>query len=228
MDNNQPVNVSERLYRLLKNYWQVGVAFTVTIAFFLISKDHIKQMILTDPLQGATLLLLLIFTIVWFVAYIHATFNELEMLHGCNIEVAIGMSNWLPLFLILSIALCFGVLIAFIDDMLFYSIFAILLILFNSIGFVIVQRSIFVTAFSSKTIPQSIIEYYLYRPFLLHQLGMLSGFFLSLLFSVIFHYTQTASLKIVAPIIAIITILLGEYFVFHWRKIRDKLVLTGH
>jgi len=230
MSDNNKTNFSERFYRLLKNYWQVGVAFTVTIAFFLISKDHIKQLFISDLLQGAIVVLLLLFTIVWFVAYIHATFNELEMLYSCNIEAPISISNWFPLFLILVIAFCFGVLIAYITDILIYASFAILLIIFNATGFAIIQKSILVSFLPPKNINirKPIIEYYIGRPFLMHQLGMLTGFFIALIVSLIGHYEKMSTLKIVASCIAMMTIIMGESFVFCWRKRRDSSLVAGH
>ncbi len=225
--NDKPVRGMDRVYRLLRQYWQIGVGVSVTTAFFLISIDRIKNEIIAEPIQGALLVLLLIITTFWLIAYMHSTLRELEMLRDYAIAPTIGPSNWIPLLMILGIALCFGTLIAFVTNLLIYSFFAIVLIILNSTGFAMVQRAISAGVQDTErdqAVPIAIVEYYLYRPFLLHQTGMLVGFFVALVISLIAHYEQKTALRVLAALAIIITIILEEYILLRWRRWRDKRV----
>lgn len=225
VENREEVQVTNRVYRLLRQYWQIGVAVSVATALFLIRIDHIRDEIMAGPIQGVQLVLLLIITILWFVAYMHATLNELEMLRDYRIATTILTSNWVPLTIILLIALCFGALVAFATNLLIYSCFAMLLIIFNSIGFTMVQRAISTASQNAecgKAPPIALVEYYLYRPFMLHQMGMLIGFFAAFLLSLLAHYEHEMQLKMPAAFAVIVTILLGECVILRWRRLRDR------
>lgn len=225
VENTKPARVGDRVYRLLKQYWQIGVGFSVATAFFLISIDRIKNEFIAGPVQGALLVSLLIVTTLWFVAYLHATLNELEILRDYAITVKVVPSNWVPLLIILGIAVCFGTLIASVTNLLIYSGVAILLLIFDSVGFAMVQRAIsgaIQNRQHSQVVPIAIIEYYLYRPLLLHHMGMLLGFFVAFVISLISHYEHDTLLRVPAALAVITSILLGEYVMLRWRKQRDK------
>ena len=217
-------NTIARIYKLLRQYWQVGIAVTLGIAFFVGSFERLKSAFMTSPRYAAGLTVLLIVTIVWFVAYIHATLEELQILEELKISPVIDSSSWFPLALIVGIAVCFGVLVATIIYTTVYCVSSIVLMLFNGVGFFLVQKSVLSASLDPQSVvPQPVVEYYLFRPFLIHQMAMLAGFFVALICSIIAHFSGSSVANWMALLIPSGTIVTGEIVIYKWRKARSAL-----
>lgn len=227
VERKQQKEAGERVYRLLTQYWQVGVALMVTSAFFLVSLDKVRKELETNVVDGILVISLLIATTLWLLAYMHGTLDELEMLHDHSVGSTVKSISWYVLAVIVIIAVSFGALIAFVTEIIIYSCIAILVMLANCTGFAIVQRSVFLAGVEqggkeNNRVPAAIVQYYLYRPFLLHQVGVLLGFFLALTLGIMASYEQNPSLRRASEVTAIITICAGECVISRWRKSRDQ------
>jgi len=186
--------------------------------------EDVIDAITSSWIRGTSVMLLLAGTLLWFVAYLQATYGELEMLHKHGFTLGIRVWNWFPLLAIIILCICFAALFATINNVLFYSGFAIFLMIINASSFSVVQKVIYVATQDKhrvQRVPDAIADYYLGRLFLPHQVGMLVGFFVAFVVSLVAHYDQNGTLRFAAALIALATIAVGEVIVMRWRRRRD-------
>lgn len=196
----------------------------VALVLCLFSLEDVIDAITSSWIRGTSVMLLLAGTLLWFVAYLQATYGELEMLHKHGFTLGIRVWNWFPLLAIIILCICFAALFATINNVLFYSGFAIFLMIINASSFSVVQKVIYVATQDKhrvQRVPDAIADYYLGRLFLPHQVGMLVGFFVAFVVSLVAHYDQNGTLRFAAALIALATIAVGEVIVMRWRRRRD-------
>lgn len=219
----QNQHVGDQMFQLLRQYWVAGLSITTAIVLPLFPYGDFVTIILQGIYPAVVLVLLTLSTVIWFVSYVHATLHELMLLYKYNIVPAIPSSNWIPFALILFLAASFGVMIVNVTNPLIYTLVAIAFLMINVVGFTIVQISVARTSQTQKKTQsmEVIVEYYLFRPFVLHQMSVLCSFFVAFIFAGITKVQGNMSFATVSNIWAILTIFLCEFFVFRWRRSRD-------
>lgn len=228
MGNHTESNTAtEDLYQLLTKYWELGVGIAAGGAFFWASRDKIFAAVTSSPIDGAATVVLLGATIVWFVAYMHSTQNELGILRSLGVTPRVNSSNWAPTLIIVVIALLFGSLVGFVANPIVYSGLGIALILINALGFSVVQRSVFFESIRPERknqIPTATLEYYLANPFIVHHLGIVLGFGLALILSILGrdYPNVIGHAGALSSFILALTILVEEYVLHVWRSRRSS------
>ena len=224
MDDNRKGRLDGQVYRLLKTYWFIGWALVVALVLWFYSSVDLIDAITSSWIRGTSVTLLLAGTLLWFVAYLQVTYGELEMLYKHGFTLGIRAWNWFPLLVIIILSSCFAALFATINNVLFYSGFAIFLMIINASSFSVVQKVIYDATQDKhrvQRVPDAIAAYYLGRHFLPHQVGMLVGFFVAFVVSLVAHYDQKETLRFAATLIVLAVIVVGEVIVIGWRRRRD-------
>jgi hypothetical protein len=228
MGNQNGSNTAiEELYQLLMKYWEIGVGIAAGAAFFWAARDKMYAAVTSSPVEGTATVILLGATIVWFVAYMHSTHIELEILRSFGVTPHVRPNNWAPTLIIMVIALLFGSLVGFVANPVVYSCVGIALIFVNSLGFSIVQRSVFLESIRGERknpIPVPTLKYYLANPFIVHHLGIVLGFGLALILSILGpdYPNVIGQARATSSFILALTIFAEEYVLHVWRKRRGS------
>jgi hypothetical protein len=220
-----------KLYERLKDYTNWAFGITVTVAFSLLIKDKIIDIFNEDSLLGVLCSLLMITTVIRYFVYLNSGRKELDMIDAVfdynKIENPVG-----PVFpLIIFISVCFGALIAFSIDALVYSIIFCLFALADIYGQGVIINNVvrsILESFIKKgdDISDKLnahIYFYIEKPLLLHASFFLVFGCVSIVLSIIFHYTNNKLLLYFSYIILIMINNVGEYIILRWRIQRDKI-----
>lgn len=219
---------NERLFNVLSHYWVAGISVVATIA--LSDRSDIAFSFQSGVIAAFQTVLVLGVTVFWFISFVHATLHELELLKSFRVTPVIAESNMFSFAAVLFISILFGLLITSPTNLLDYSIIGLILLWIIAIGYSIVLRSVaneYLKSSSRQKKLKPLVEYYLFRPFFLHQIWWVTGFFLALIFSVISSFENEPRFSWVATIAIVVTILVGELVIYKWRKSRDIKILIG-
>ena len=168
-----------KVYDLFRNFWDIAVGIAVASAFFVLSTDKIRELLARDPAQGVLVILALVSSVLWLLAYMYGTRTELEFLRGYSddseVEAVAREFSWEGFLVVAGLAVCFGALIGAVAKPVTYASIAIALQIADSCGFTIVQRVLF-RANQRDALHPALLEYYFYRPHALRCIGRLVCF----------------------------------------------------
>jgi hypothetical protein len=215
------------VYGLLKKFWDVGVALAVSTAFFLLSFDRMKAQLLAGTLQGLLALGVLVTSVYWLLVFMHATLDELELLHEYKVVEQVGRAGWQTFIAVAVLSLSFGGLVATVTYPILYCAIAVTVQVADCIGMSMTQRAIFLAYRRLPSLNPVLYEYYIYRPHSIHRVAKLLGFMLALVFSVVASFSKQSKFAVASWTLVLLTILTGEYVLVVWRRWRDRELLQS-
>lgn len=219
----------DRKINLLEISWWVAIAITPAIVLTKTSFQILYPLFKTKFLDGFFPLILLIFTVIWFIIYMFTTKRELSFAEDfINLKKIkdIDVGEFL---IVISLAILFGALMCNYHNFIIFCGLVVLLEFFDLLGNAIIVHNIYIslkTDVSEKNeitpIQQLMYDYYLENPTILRDFMVFFFHNVSLLLSIVYLYTNIEILRYIIYSNLIITITISEIIIFIWRKKRDN------
>ena len=220
-----------RVYDTLDRYWTIAIAVAIGCASILLTRDVLLREFMRGWVHTVTVIVALGSTLFLFVLYINATREELELAKTHRYIELVGQLEAEQVVLIFAVALCFGGLIAFVTNLLAYAALMMGLQLFDLVGAYAVRRR-FQDANKKRNVDIQgrviLHEYYVVKPHLLLRLVRLIGCTIALLLGVEARINDSAVLAELGWATMILTILLSEYVLHLWRRVRRQRLKPRH
>jgi hypothetical protein len=216
-------------FATLHRYWEAGLAVAIGSAFFLLSRDAIKNELARGPLAAAIVMAVLAVTLFEFVLYLFETQHELEMSLDYGLVERTGQRRWHELATVLVVATCLGGLISFATEPLIYTAMLIVFEVAECIGTYLVQRAV-LKVYRENRIrsAEAIFEYYLFKPHFLRLAFRVGGFFLALTLALVGMYSRRLIFNQLAWLTVVVTFVISEAVIWRWRGQRDHDLQKEH
>lgn len=224
--------MKKKTYSLLVDLWGISIGISFVIATFFQSKDKYCTLFQTDKTYFYFAITLLIVTICVFFLYAIATKREMIMLKDYLDEKEVPRLRTDIFIIIFGLAVLFGFLISFTDNIFYYSIVLILLKTMDIFGDWHVLKSIKPlinkelnnSGIDSKKLNIVLIinKFYFDNPTILRDVIILSLYWIGLCFALSFAILDEILYRNLSYSIIISSMIFNEIIIHFWRIKRDK------
>lgn len=218
-------------YTSIVNSWNIGIGLTLSVAAFFLGKSKFVVLYQENIYHFFSTLSLSIIALFQFFIYYIQTGREMTLLHNYIDADSIPRLKGKVYFTILGLAIVFGLLIAFSDDILIYCSVLLTFNFLDSMG------EIQISAYTSDRISielhktkskkdkntfEALKEYFNYRNIFTIQFLSYTVNWIALVFAILFNFNHLELFRMIATTIIILNMIIGEIILHSRRFKRDK------